>query len=66
MKSQIISVIIAVPAPRVYEFAANPAHLPRWSPLRRQLEATMVTLRSALRRQERAVRTTIDKRLGRD
>jgi len=43
-----------------------PAHLPRWSPLRRQLEATMATLRSALRRQERAVRTTIEERLHRD
>ena len=32
MKSQTISVFIAVPAPRVYEFAANPAHLPLWVP----------------------------------
>lgn len=32
MKSQTISVFIAVPAPRVYAFAANPANLPLWAP----------------------------------
>ena len=32
MKSQTISVFIAVPARRVYEFAANPLNLPLWAP----------------------------------
>ena len=32
MKSQTISIFIAVPAPRVYAFAANPANLPLWVP----------------------------------
>ena len=32
MKTQTISVFIAAPATRVYAFAANPAHLPRWVP----------------------------------
>ena len=32
MKSQTISVFVAAPATRVYEFAANPANLPRWVP----------------------------------
>lgn len=30
MKSQTISVFIAAPVARVYEFAANPVNLPRW------------------------------------
>jgi uncharacterized protein YndB with AHSA1/START domain len=32
MKAQTVSIYIAVPAPRVYAFAANPAHLPLWVP----------------------------------
>lgn len=32
MNSQTISVSIAAPAARVYEFAANPANLPAWVP----------------------------------
>lgn len=32
MKSRTISVVIAAPATRVYEFAANPANLPLWVP----------------------------------
>lgn len=32
MKSQTISVFIAAPVARVYEFAANPGNLPRWVP----------------------------------
>lgn len=32
MKSQTISVFIAAPAARVYEFASNPGNLPLWVP----------------------------------
>ena len=32
MRSQTISVFIAVPAARVYAFASNPANLPLWVP----------------------------------
>ena len=32
MKTQTISVCIAVPAERVYAFAGNPANLPLWAP----------------------------------
>lgn len=32
MKSQTLSVFIAAPTARVYEFAANPGNLPRWVP----------------------------------
>jgi 3-oxoacyl-[acyl-carrier-protein] synthase-3 len=46
--------------------AVVPAQMPPWSPLRRELESRMSAIRSLIRRQERAVRTTIGDRLGRD
>jgi 3-oxoacyl-[acyl-carrier-protein] synthase-3 len=43
-----------------------PTHPAPWAPLRVQIEARMAAVRSALRRQELKVRTTIDERLHRD
>lgn len=43
-----------------------PAQPSRWSPLRQRLEAQVAAVRSALRKQERAVRASIEERLGRD
>ena len=37
-----------------------------WTPFRQQLDSRMAAVQSALRRQERRVRTTIDERLGRE
>ncbi len=51
----------------VLRWGANvPTHVSRWSPLRQQLESRVAAVRSALRRQEWKVRTTIDERLRRD
>ena len=44
---------------------AAPAHRPPWAPLRRTLESQVAAMRSAIKRQERKVRASIDERLGR-
>ncbi len=43
-----------------------PSHVPPWTPLRWRLETRIAAVRSAIRRQERKVRASIDERLHRD
>jgi 3-oxoacyl-[acyl-carrier-protein] synthase-3 len=41
-----------------------PSHVTAWQPIRRQVQSRMAAVRSALKRGDRAVRTQIDRRLG--
>lgn len=43
-----------------------PTQVPPWAPIRMELEARLAAMRSALRRQERAVRAAVDERLRRE
>ncbi|MEX1193872.1 MAG: beta-ketoacyl-ACP synthase III [Dehalococcoidia bacterium] len=43
-----------------------PETVARWQPIRRQVQSRMAAVRSALRRGDRAVRTQIDRRLGKN
>ncbi len=43
-----------------------PPRRPRWVPLRHRLESQVAAVRSAIRRQERKVRASLDERLGRE
>ena len=43
-----------------------PSHVAPWRPIQRRVESRMAAVRSALRRGDRAVRTQIDRRLGKD
>jgi 3-hydroxy-3-methylglutaryl CoA synthase len=41
-----------------------PTHVTAWQPIKRQVQTRMAAVRSVLRRGDRAVRTQIDRRLG--
>lgn len=43
-----------------------PQHVPRWTPIRLQLETNIARVRTAIKKQERAVRAAVDERIRKD